>query len=62
MFKEYDIVYSTEDITKKIPTNTRGVIVMILNETNGIYEVEFVDDNNTTLGVIEVTANQIRNN
>ncbi|TFJ46871.1 DUF4926 domain-containing protein [Carnobacterium divergens] len=60
MFNEYDVVYSKENINEKISVNTKGVIVMVLDEYSGIYEVEFVDNNNQTIDVTEATTHQLK--
>ncbi|MBO0470073.1 DUF4926 domain-containing protein [Enterococcus sp. DIV0242_7C1] len=59
MFKEYDVVYSTVEIDKRVPMGTKGVIMMILDSENEVYEVEFVDLDNETIEVIEVKGTQI---
>ncbi|PZG40834.1 DUF4926 domain-containing protein [Listeria ivanovii] len=60
MFKEYDIVYSSVDLNEKVITGTKGVILMILDSENGIYEVEFVNKNNETIEVTEVKGTQLK--
>lgn len=61
MFKEYDIVYSSIDLSEKIITGTKGVILMVLDSENEIYEVEFVNKNNETIEVTEVKGTQLKN-
>ncbi|MGX7150187.1 DUF4926 domain-containing protein [Enterococcus ureasiticus] len=60
MFEEYDVVYSTIDIDNKVVVGTKGVIMMILDLENEVYEVEFVDNENETIEVIEVKGTKIR--
>lgn len=60
MFKEYDIVYSSIDLSEKIITGTKGVILMVLDSENEIYEVEFVNKNNETIEVTEVKGTQFK--
>lgn len=60
MFKEYDIVYSIVEIDKKVPVGTKGVIMMVLDSENEVYEVEFVDADNETIEVTEVKGNQMK--
>lgn len=59
MFEEYDVVYSTVDIDNNVAVGTKGVIMMILDLENEVYEVEFVDNKNETIEVIEVKGTQI---
>ncbi|MBF2458065.1 DUF4926 domain-containing protein [Listeria seeligeri] len=60
MFKEYDIVYSSVELNEKVPTGTKGVILMMLDSENEIYEVEFVNKNNETIEVTEVKGTQLK--
>ena len=60
MFNEYDVVYSKEKINEKVSLNTKGVILMVLDEHADVYEVEFVDINNETIDVTEVIGQQLK--
>lgn len=60
MFNEYDVVYSKEKINEKISLNTKGVILMVLDEHADVYEVEFVDSNNETIDVTEASGQQLK--
>lgn len=60
MFEEYDVVTSLETINTNVPVDTKGVILMILDKYNNVYEVEFVNNNNITLDVIEVNGEQLK--
>lgn len=60
MFNEYDVVYSKEKINEKVSLNTKGVILMVLDENADVYEVEFVDSNNETIDVTEATGQQLK--
>lgn len=60
MFNEYDVVYSKEKINEKVSLNTKGVILMVLDANADVYEVEFVDNNNETIDVTEVTGTQLK--
>ncbi|MDW5524977.1 DUF4926 domain-containing protein [Carnobacterium maltaromaticum] len=60
MFNEYDVVYSKEKINEKVSLNTKGVILMVLDEHADVYEVEFVDSNNETIDVTEATGQQLK--
>ena len=59
MFEEYDSVRSVVDINSKIHSGARGVIVMVLDKKNKVYEVEFFDDNNKTIDVTEVKGEEL---
>lgn len=60
MFNEYDVVYSKEKINEKVSLNTKGVILMVLDENVDVYEVEFVDSNNEKIDVTEATGQQLK--
>ncbi|MBC1395485.1 DUF4926 domain-containing protein [Listeria welshimeri] len=60
MFKEYDVVYSNEQINEKVPYNTKGVVVMILDTKIPVFEIEFVDADNQTLDITEVRGSQLQ--
>ncbi|WP_157456961.1 DUF4926 domain-containing protein [Carnobacterium maltaromaticum] len=60
MFNEYDVVYSKEKINEKVSLNTKGVILMVLDEHADVYEVEFVDSNNETIDVTEASGQQLK--
>ncbi|WP_408951638.1 DUF4926 domain-containing protein [Lysobacter sp. Hz 25] len=58
-FKEYDVVIATQTLSERIKKGTKGVILLILDAENGVYEAEFVDSLEVTLGVITVDAMSI---
>ena len=60
MFNECDVVYSKEKINEKVSLNTKGVILMVLDEHADVYEVEFVDSINETIDVTEATGQQLK--
>lgn len=60
LFKEYDVVYSNEQINEKVPYNTKGVVVMILDTKIPVFEIEFVDADNQTLDITEVRGSQLQ--
>ena len=55
MFNEYDVVYTKVDLSPQIPKGSRGVVLMIFNNTPNDYEIEFVDEGGETLGVVTVS-------
>lgn len=58
-YKEYDVIYSLENINEKISAKTKGVILLVLSEENHVYEVEFVDLGGKTIDTIAVQESQI---
>lgn len=60
LFKEYDVVYSNEKINEKVPYNTKGVVVMILDTKIPVFEIEFVDADNQTLDITKVRGSQLQ--
>ena len=61
MIKELDLVIAITDINEEILSGTIGVVLSISND-NLSYLVEFVDENNITIGdeVIMVNEHQVR--
>ncbi|MFT8349082.1 DUF4926 domain-containing protein [Clostridium saccharoperbutylacetonicum] len=60
MFKEYDVVYANEDINELIKKNTLGVVLMTFEGEPSYYEVEFVDENKSTINVLTVSQDKLR--
>ena len=60
MFKEYDVVYANDDISELVKKNTVGVILMIFEGKPIHYEVEFVDENKSTIDVLTVSQEKLR--
>ncbi len=60
MFEEYDVVRLVSDLKSKgLKAGTRGAIVMVYPSDPPEYEVEFVDEEGSTLAVETVKNNQI---
>jgi|BioPla2DNA2_1021312.scaffolds.fasta_scaffold38670_2 intein/homing endonuclease len=57
MLSEHSVIIATEKINENVDKGCRGVIVYMYN--NGIFEVEFFDDNRRTISVNTVSRNQI---
>lgn len=63
MIQQYDIVSLTEPLPKKnLKKGTKGTVVEIYDEPPlpPGYEVEFVDDNGTTVALITLSGDEIR--
>ena len=60
MFKEYQVVKATKDITSNVKEGCVGTIVYIHQYPNEAYEVEFVDENNDTIDSLSVNAKDIK--
>jgi hypothetical protein len=59
-FDEYDHVEATVDLEARLPTGTRGAIVMVYPSDPAAFEVEFVDDAGQTICVRTVEAAELR--
>ncbi|MBC2248200.1 DUF4926 domain-containing protein [Listeria seeligeri] len=59
MYKDFDRVYTLVDINEKVKSGAKGVILMLLDKTDQVYEVEFFDENHETIDVTEVEGHQI---
>ncbi|MBC1723784.1 DUF4926 domain-containing protein [Listeria seeligeri] len=59
MYKDFDRVYTLVDINEKVKSGAKGVILMLLDKTDQVYEVEFFDENHETIDVTEVEGYQI---
>ena len=57
MLSEHAVVYSKERLDEKVDKGCEGTIVFVL-DTN-VYIVEFIDDNNRTIGLYTVYGDQI---
>ena len=55
MFSEYDVV-TLKQKTQHVPlvSGTRGTVLLVHTATPPVYEVEFVDEKGTSLGVFTV--------
>lgn len=59
MFKELDIVRANKKINEQIPEGTEGVIHEIFPNDPNFYLIEFVDSENNTICVLEVSEKDI---
>ena len=57
MLREYEIIFAKRDLNDLIAQGTKGVVLVILRP--GLYEVEFVDERNNTIGLLEVQENDV---
>ena len=57
MLIEYSVVYSKERLDEKVDKGCEGTIVFV-HDTN-VFEVEFFDNNNRTIGLYTVCGDQI---
>jgi hypothetical protein len=60
IFDEYDAVVAQVDLSQNVKEGTLGAVLLVLDEANGIYEVEFVDQFGVTLDVMTVNKASIR--
>jgi hypothetical protein len=49
MFKEYDVVELTCNLSDRLPVGTRGTIVLVYPGQNDAFEVEFTNANHETI-------------
>ena len=57
-FAEFDVVRSKHMLSDKVPSNSRGTIVMVYDTSPKRYEVEFVGDG-VTLDVVTVAEDDL---
>lgn len=57
MLSEYEIVFAKRDLDDCVLKGTKGVVLIILRP--GFYEVEFVDERNNTIGLLEVQEEDV---
>ncbi|MES2062643.1 MAG: DUF4926 domain-containing protein [Bacteroidota bacterium] len=54
IFKEYDVVQATTDLSDMVLKDCKGTILMVYPDFPFSYEVEFVDKNHDTLEILTV--------
>lgn len=59
MFNEYEVIKATRNLTENVLIGCKGTILMVFREPSLAYEVEFVDDTNTTVELLTVKPNDI---
>ena len=59
MFNELDIVKTNKDINLKIPKDTKGVIHQVYPDDPNLYLVEFMDNEDSIIDIVEVSENDI---
>lgn len=60
MYKEYEVVEARKDLSEDVKAGAKGTIVMVYTDPNLAYEVEFMDENGTTLGLFTVMEEDIK--
>ncbi len=60
MMQLYDTIILKEPLDDiGVPVGSKGVILIVFDESSKAYEVEFVDSEDVSLGTFTVTENQI---
>jgi hypothetical protein len=59
MLKELDIVKTNKRISENVPEGTKGVVHQVYPNYPNLYLVEFVNDDNNTIDILEVSENDI---
>jgi len=59
MINEYDVVQAKRNLSQSILKGSRGAVLMIFDEPNLAYEVEFVDEEGETIDIITVYPNDL---
>ena len=59
IFKEYDVVQATTDLSDIVLKSCKGTILMVYPDFPFSYEVEFVDKNHNTLETLTVRGYNI---
>ena len=59
MFKELDIVKTNKRVNENVPEGTKGVVHQIYPNYPNLYLVEFVNEDNNTIDILEVSETDI---
>jgi hypothetical protein len=59
MIREYDIVYALRDLSNGIQKGYKGTVLIVHPDFPPAYEVEFVNGDHETLGVLTVKAQDV---
>ena len=59
MIKEYDIVKAKRDLSESILKGCKGAVLMVFEEPNLAYEVEFINADGETLDIVTAYPNDI---
>lgn len=59
MIKEYDVVKAKKDLSDTVLQGCRGAVVLVYQEPELGYEVEFIDNEGDTLDVLTVFPSDI---
>ena len=60
MFKEYEVIKSTHNISGKVPKDCVGTVLIVHQSQPIAYEVEFVDEKGNTLEILTVFERDIK--
>jgi len=59
-FKEYDLIEASIDLDENVPKGSMGTILIVYDSKPKNYEVEFVDAEDNSLGVLTVSPTDIK--
>lgn len=59
MFKDYDVVIAKRKLAENILPGTRGTILLTLDKSLKVFEIEFVDDFGESIGSLSVHEEDI---
>lgn len=58
-FKEFDVIKTIARIDGKVPEGTRGVVHQCYPGDPNIYLIEFIDENNNTIDLLNAEEKQL---
>ena len=53
-FRDYDVVKTIRSLEEIVPEGALGTVLMVFESENSHYEVEFIDSDRDSLGVLTV--------
>lgn len=60
MFSEYDAVVALTLLSNRVQEGTRGTVLIVLDEDEHVYEVEFVDEQGDRIELLTIRGDAIR--
>lgn len=60
MFSEHDAVVALTRLSNRTQVATRGTVLLVLDEDEHIYEVEFFDEQGNCIELLTIRGNTIR--
>jgi hypothetical protein len=58
-FEDYDVVRAKKDLTRDVLRGTEGTVLIIHQATPPVYEIEFMDEEGNSIGLLTVIEQDI---